>query len=176
MLSSAILEPVVFSFGFEFGEWPIAADVVVRSHDCRENMSPSIQLSSHPSIHPAFGQIALFQRSSHAVYDVSKNKTHTEPYFLESDAVRPGREISPMDRWALKEKSVRGDTDLECEEDRWKSGGKHIKLPIASFVHLFFARKKFVQFLFFCSFEGSKKKSARDSQGLNIPTACLEDF
>lgn len=22
-----------------------------------------------------------------------------------------------MDRWALKEKSVRGDTDLECEEE-----------------------------------------------------------
>lgn len=64
--------------------------------------------------------------SSHAVYDVSKNKTHQEPYSLESDAVRPGREISPMDRWALKEKSVRGDTDLECEEEllkQYNAGG-----------------------------------------------------
>eukprot|EP00438_Fugacium_kawagutii_P006602 Skav212981 [mRNA] locus=scaffold423:91699:93977:- [translate_table: standard] len=60
---------------------------------------------------------AVVKQSSHAVYDVSKNKTHLEPHWLESDAVRPGREISPMDRWALKEKSVRGDTDLECEED-----------------------------------------------------------
>ena len=56
-------------------------------------------------------------RSSHAVYDVSKNKTHHEPHSLESDAVRPGREISPLDRWALKEKSTRGDADLECEEE-----------------------------------------------------------
>ena len=31
--------------------------------------------------------------------------------------MRPGREISPLDRWALKEKSTRGDADFECEEE-----------------------------------------------------------
>lgn len=83
-----------------------------------------------------FNRCALFVsicsfclRSSHAVYDVSKNKTHQEPHSLESDAVRPGREISPLDRWALKEKSTRGDADLECEEEpKGKCGaGWHAK-------------------------------------------------
>ncbi|CAE7369647.1 unnamed protein product [Symbiodinium natans] len=64
--------------------------------------------------------------SSHAVYDVSKNRTHSEPVLLESDAVRPGREISPLDRWNLKGKSVRGDNELECEEEllkQYNAGG-----------------------------------------------------
>ncbi|CAE7340269.1 unnamed protein product [Symbiodinium sp. CCMP2592] len=64
--------------------------------------------------------------SSHAVYDVSKNRTHQEPFLLESDAVRPGREISPLDRWNLKGRSTRGDNELECEEEllkQYNAGG-----------------------------------------------------
>ncbi|CAJ1428390.1 unnamed protein product, partial [Effrenium voratum] len=73
------------------------------------------------------GRVSLYIFiSSHAVYDVAKNRTHDEEYLLESDAVRPGREVSPLDRWALKGKSVRGDNELECEEEllkQYNAGG-----------------------------------------------------
>jgi len=58
--------------------------------------------------------------SSHAVYDVSKNSTHEEPLLLESDAMRPGREVSPLARYELKTKSERGNRALECEEELLK--------------------------------------------------------
>lgn len=58
--------------------------------------------------------------SSHSVYDVSKNSTHGEPLLLEPDAVRPGREISPLDRYKLKGQNRRGDAALECEEELMK--------------------------------------------------------
>lgn len=64
--------------------------------------------------------------SSHAVYDVSKNATHSEPLLLESDAKRPGREVSPLERFELKAKNVHGDAALECEEElmkQYNSGG-----------------------------------------------------
>eukprot|EP00928_Gymnodinium_smaydae_P008500 TRINITY_DN13096_c0_g1_i1.p1 TRINITY_DN13096_c0_g1~~TRINITY_DN13096_c0_g1_i1.p1 ORF type:complete len:524 (+),score=100.15 TRINITY_DN13096_c0_g1_i1:140-1573(+) len=59
--------------------------------------------------------------SSHAVYDVSVNSTHEEdPRLVESDARRPGRELSPLDRFNLKGKNTRGDAALECEEELMK--------------------------------------------------------
>mmetsp|Transcript_63057 Transcript_63057/g.138706 ORF Transcript_63057/g.138706 Transcript_63057/m.138706 type:complete len:459 (+) Transcript_63057:41-1417(+) len=64
--------------------------------------------------------------SSHAIYDVSKNSTHGENLLLEGDAVRPGREISPLDRFALMEKSVKGNKDMESEEalmKQYNAGG-----------------------------------------------------
>eukprot|EP00927_Polykrikos_kofoidii_P061673 TRINITY_DN56506_c0_g1_i1.p1 TRINITY_DN56506_c0_g1~~TRINITY_DN56506_c0_g1_i1.p1 ORF type:complete len:469 (+),score=61.15 TRINITY_DN56506_c0_g1_i1:152-1558(+) len=63
--------------------------------------------------------------SSHAVYDVSKNASHGD-LIRESDAVRPGREISPLERFQLKEKNVRGNKALECEEEltkQYEAGG-----------------------------------------------------
>lgn len=65
--------------------------------------------------------------STHAVYDVSKNATHNAPQLLESDAVRPGREVSPLERYTLKAKNERGDAALEIEEDlakRFNSNGE----------------------------------------------------
>lgn len=74
--------------------------------------------------------------SSHAVYDVSKNLTHGEPTLFESDAVRPGREISPLARYELKGKSKYGDQALECEEEldaQFNSGGfPYVSLRIAN--------------------------------------------
>jgi nucleoside-diphosphate-sugar epimerase len=64
--------------------------------------------------------------SSHSVYDVSKNSSHSESLLLESDAVRPGREISPLDRYKLKGKNKAGDAALECEEElvrQYNAGG-----------------------------------------------------
>lgn len=83
------------------------------------------------------GKVSLYIfMSSHAVYDVSKNRTHEDAVWWEADAVRPGREISPLDRWALKEKSVRGDTDLECEEEllkQYNAGGfPYVTLRLAN--------------------------------------------
>lgn len=64
--------------------------------------------------------------STHAVYEVSKNASHGEAFLLESDAVRPGREVSPLERYELKSKNERGDSALECEEElmkQYNSGG-----------------------------------------------------
>jgi len=64
--------------------------------------------------------------STHAVYDVSKNTTHQEPMLYESDAQRPGKEVSPLERFQLKEKNLKGNELLECEEELMKnfnSGG-----------------------------------------------------
>jgi len=64
--------------------------------------------------------------SNHGVYDVSKNATHGEPTLFEADAVRPGREISPLDRFKLKEKNPKGNDFLESEEEllkQYNSGG-----------------------------------------------------
>lgn len=74
--------------------------------------------------------------SSHAVYDVSKNITHGETMLYESDAVRPGKEISPLARYELKGKSKYGDQVLECEETlstQFNSGGfPYVALRIAN--------------------------------------------
>lgn len=73
------------------------------------------------------GRIGLYIFiSTHAVYDISKNSTHGESLALESDATRPGREVSPLERYELKAKNLRGDVALEIEEDLVKqlnSGG-----------------------------------------------------
>lgn len=64
--------------------------------------------------------------SSHAVYDVSKNATHGEPVLFESDAVRPGRDVSPLERFEVKGSNPRGNDLMECEEELMKqfnSGG-----------------------------------------------------
>mmetsp|Transcript_723 Transcript_723/g.1362 ORF Transcript_723/g.1362 Transcript_723/m.1362 type:complete len:463 (+) Transcript_723:42-1430(+) len=64
--------------------------------------------------------------SSHAVYEVSKNSTHGDQLLHESDAARPGREVSPLERYQLKAQSSRGDAALECEEElmkQYNSGG-----------------------------------------------------
>jgi len=58
--------------------------------------------------------------SNHGVYDVAKNATHGDPLLQESDAVRPGREVSPLERYALKGKNPRGNDYLECEEELLK--------------------------------------------------------
>jgi len=59
--------------------------------------------------------------SSHAVYDVSKkDRSHDEAHLLESDAVRPGCEVSPMERYQLKSQNDVGDKMLECEEELLK--------------------------------------------------------
>merc|ERR1719265_628456 len=49
----------------------------------------------------------------------------------EEDAVRPGREVSPLERYTLKSQSTYGDAKLECEETllaNYNSGG----FPFAS--------------------------------------------
>jgi len=73
------------------------------------------------------GRIAFYVfMSSHAVYSVAKNATHGEPTLFETDAVRPGREISPLERYELKGKSKSGNNALECEEElekQYNSGG-----------------------------------------------------
>jgi len=85
------------------------------------------------------GRIGLYVFiSTHAVYDVSKNTTHGEPLLLESDAVRPGREVSPLERFNLKEKNTYGDHALEIEEDlvkQFNSGGApFVALRIANVI------------------------------------------
>lgn len=75
--------------------------------------------------------------SSHAVYDVSLNKTHSDP-LAETDAKRPGRQVSPMDRYALKGRNPIGDAALECEEEllkQYNGGGfPFVALRLASAV------------------------------------------
>lgn len=64
--------------------------------------------------------------SNHGVYDVSKNATHDEPTLFESDAKRPGKEVSPLERFRLKEQNLKGNDYLECEEEllhQYNSGG-----------------------------------------------------
>jgi len=74
--------------------------------------------------------------SSHGVYDVSKNATHGMPVMLESDAVRPGRDVSPLARYQLKSKFPRGNSLLECEEEllqQYNSGGfPYVALRLAN--------------------------------------------
>lgn len=63
--------------------------------------------------------------SNHGVYSVSINATHDGP-LLESDAVRPGREVSPLDRFELKGQNPRGNDFMECEEElmrQYNAGG-----------------------------------------------------
>eukprot|EP00747_Dinoflagellata_sp_TGD_P187069 gnl/TRDRNA2_/TRDRNA2_44548_c0_seq1.p1 gnl/TRDRNA2_/TRDRNA2_44548_c0~~gnl/TRDRNA2_/TRDRNA2_44548_c0_seq1.p1 ORF type:complete len:449 (-),score=78.02 gnl/TRDRNA2_/TRDRNA2_44548_c0_seq1:69-1415(-) len=66
--------------------------------------------------------------SSHSVYTVSKNRSQEEEMEMlrEEDAIRPGRDVSPLERYALKAKSVSGDNMLECEEhllEQFNAGG-----------------------------------------------------
>jgi len=83
------------------------------------------------------GRVGIYvYMSSHAVYDVAAKATHGEPHSFESDAVRPGREVSPMERFNLKEKSEKGDNELECEEEllkQYNAGGfPYVSLRLAN--------------------------------------------
>lgn len=69
--------------------------------------------------------------SSHSVYDVTKKGDGKKQGLKEEDAVRPGREVSPLERYTLKSQSTYGDAKLECEETllaNYNSGG----FPFAS--------------------------------------------
>ncbi|CAK0806452.1 unnamed protein product, partial [Prorocentrum cordatum] len=57
--------------------------------------------------------------SSHLVYRVSRAPDHDGP-LLESDAVRPGREVSPLAREQARGIDARGDGDLDCETELMK--------------------------------------------------------
>lgn len=85
--------------------------------------------------------------SSHDVYDVSKNLTHNSPSLFENDAKRPGREVSPLERFQLKEKNKRGDELLECEEElmhQYNSGG--IPFAVLRLANVFGPKENSIRF------------------------------
>eukprot|EP00933_Yihiella_yeosuensis_P040942 TRINITY_DN35359_c0_g1_i1.p1 TRINITY_DN35359_c0_g1~~TRINITY_DN35359_c0_g1_i1.p1 ORF type:complete len:449 (-),score=79.37 TRINITY_DN35359_c0_g1_i1:70-1416(-) len=73
--------------------------------------------------------------STHNVYDVSVNATHDGP-LLETDAQRPGKKVSPMERYSLKGSNVAGDDAFECEEElekKFNAGGfPYVSLRLAN--------------------------------------------